>query len=255
MFLPSGAASFSVEEADTLSFCWMPAIEDFVAREGGRKRRRRRRGSREGEEEEEEEEEEGLPRKSYHDTLLLDRTYHNPHALEGMAAVYGLLPAQRQHRSFLLPSPLPPPPQVKAPFYCEEIRNLQNKLYADGKVAAGVERNRQGLYQEAIKLYEQALSSCPDHVDALVAQYVFLPPSLPSPSLTVSRSYPCFFLLVLLCALPPSMPACLSPSSSSSSPSPSPSYSPSSYHSPPSLLLHPFLPPSFHLQSIAPGDQ
>ena len=67
-----------------------------------------------------------LPSQSYHDTLLQDRTYHNPHALEGMAAVYGLLPAQRQHRSFLLPSP-PPPPQAGRPFYCEGIRNLQNK--------------------------------------------------------------------------------------------------------------------------------
>ncbi|KAM3569344.1 hypothetical protein VYU27_008555 [Nannochloropsis oceanica] len=110
----SSAASLSGEEADTLSFCWMPAIEEFVAREGERRRRRssgRRKERRsnqveeegkEGKEEEKEEEEEGeegeLPRKSYHATLLSDRTYHNPHALEGMAAVYGLLPARRQHR-------------------------------------------------------------------------------------------------------------------------------------------------------------
>lgn len=46
----------------------------------------------------------------------------------------------------------------------------KNSRYADGKVAAGVERNRQGMYHEAIKQYEQALATYPAHVDALVAR-------------------------------------------------------------------------------------
>lgn len=103
-------------------------------------------------------------KQSYNSILLADRTYHNPHALEGMAAAYGLLDdARRQHRwvwvctcymimlthihlpmhppvhkpthtqthtpkpksGFLLPDP--PLRLADRPFYCEEIRDLQNR--------------------------------------------------------------------------------------------------------------------------------
>jgi hypothetical protein len=35
---------------------------------------------------------------SYHDILVADRTFHNPHAVEEMAGAYGLAKPQAQHR-------------------------------------------------------------------------------------------------------------------------------------------------------------
>jgi hypothetical protein len=65
--------------------------------------------------------------RSYHSILLADRSYHNPHALEGMAAAFGLLDdsdGRRQHRCLLIPQPLR---LGDRPFYSEEIRDAQNR--------------------------------------------------------------------------------------------------------------------------------
>ncbi|CAM9671010.1 unnamed protein product [Ectocarpus sp. 6 AP-2014] len=133
---------------------------------------------------------------SYNETLLADKSFHNPHASETMADAFGIL----RPASFVLDVGEDDRPWGGAAgvaaagakgataeggeadvttghgggedqnWFYDTVRDRQNRLWADTRVRKGVELARKGQHQAAIDTYTQALGMCPDHDDGLVAR-------------------------------------------------------------------------------------
>ncbi|CAM9962023.1 unnamed protein product [Ectocarpus sp. 12 AP-2014] len=133
---------------------------------------------------------------SYNETLLADKSFHNPHASETMADAFGIL----RPASFVLDVGADDRPWGGAAgvaaagakggtaeggeadvaagngggedqnWFYDTVRDRQNRLWADTRVRKGVELARKGQHQAAIDTYTQALGMCPDHDDGLVAR-------------------------------------------------------------------------------------
>eukprot|EP00903_Cladosiphon_okamuranus_P006760 g6593.t1 len=141
---------------------------------------------------------------SYNETLLADKSFHNPHASETMADAFGIL----RPASFVLDvddddrpwgggaeavaagkGPRTNGDGVKGAsasaggasggggggeddrnWFYDTVRDRQNRLWADTRVRKGVELARKGQHQAAVDVYTQALGMCPDHDDGLVAR-------------------------------------------------------------------------------------
>ncbi|CAM9427259.1 unnamed protein product [Ectocarpus sp. 13 AM-2016] len=133
---------------------------------------------------------------SYNETLLADKSFHNPHASETMADAFGIL----RPASFVLDVGADDRPWGGAAgvaaagakgataeggeadvaagnrggedqnWFYDTVRDRQNRLWADTRVRKGVELARKGQHQAAIDAYTQALGMCPDHDDGLVAR-------------------------------------------------------------------------------------
>ncbi|CAM9442338.1 unnamed protein product [Ectocarpus sp. 12 AP-2014] len=133
---------------------------------------------------------------SYNETLLADKSFHNPHASETMADAFGIL----RPASFVLDVEADDRPWGGAAgvtatgakgataegreadaiagnsggenqnWFYDTVRDRQNRLWADTRVRKGVELARKGQHQAAIDTYTQALGMCPDHDDGLVAR-------------------------------------------------------------------------------------
>eukprot|EP00752_Nemacystus_decipiens_P004597 g4196.t1 len=140
---------------------------------------------------------------TYNETLLADKSFHNPHASETMADAFGIL----RPASFVLDVEDDDRPWGSAGaeavgaanatiangdgvisagssggggggdggeddrnWFYDTVRDRQNRLWANTRVRKGVELARKGQHQAAIDAYTQALGMCPDHDDGLVAR-------------------------------------------------------------------------------------
>ncbi|CAM9462322.1 unnamed protein product [Choristocarpus tenellus] len=208
MLTRAGAGVVVDEENDTWGFSWMPAIEEFMENtsksvsnmkdidvslsleeEGEGHTQLQADGS---SEEDIQVKAKGRKRKrtssispndedslSYNGVLLADKSFHNPHAAETMANAYAvsksfsfLVDVADDDREWGGSSVEGTGVEIaeSGGWFYDTVREKQNRSWADKRVKKGVELARKGQHQAAVDLYSQALGTCPDHDDGLVAR-------------------------------------------------------------------------------------
>jgi tetratricopeptide (TPR) repeat protein len=134
------------ESADTWAFAWMPALEDFAPDQGEKGRGA---GGKTG---------------RYNSLLARDKSFHNPRAVDTMAAAYHIC----HPLSFLVD--VAEDGAGEEDWFYETMRERQDRDWASNRVKQGVSLARGGKHKEALEIYDEALKLCPNHVDGLTAR-------------------------------------------------------------------------------------